>query len=113
MRNDTFPEHGPGTRPIKLGLAKDRRSLSIEWDSGEVQELSALSLRQHCRSSNAVRAQLDETQAIAPSDLRIVSTELIGSYALNISFSDGERRGIYPWAYLREIAAKEIPTESK
>ena len=35
--------------------------------------------------------------------------ELVGSYAINIAFSDGHDRGIYPWAYLREIAIEAEP----
>ena len=27
----------------------------------------------------------------------------IGDYAINIAFSDGHARGIYPWSYLLEL----------
>ena len=46
-------------------------------------------------------------------DLAITDAELIGSYAVNFAFSDGEARGIYPWAYLREIAATESEAQGK
>jgi DUF971 family protein len=28
----------------------------------------------------------------------------IGRYAIQLHFSDGHDRGIYPWAYLRELS---------
>jgi DUF971 family protein len=35
--------------------------------------------------------------------LTVVSAELVGNYALKITFSDGHDTGIYSWQYLREI----------
>jgi prepilin-type processing-associated H-X9-DG protein len=28
----------------------------------------------------------------------------IGDYAINVVFTDGHARGIFPWTYLRELA---------
>jgi len=41
----------------------------------------------------------------AADDLTIVAVEPIGNYAVRLAFSDGHDRGIFPWAYLTEIAA--------
>ena len=41
----------------------------------------------------------------AASDLTITNIEPIGNYAVRLAFSDGHDRGIFPWAYLTEIAA--------
>ncbi len=30
----------------------------------------------------------------------------VGNYAINIAFSDGHDRGIYPWALLQEFAVR-------
>ena len=37
-------------------------------------------------------------------DLTIVAVELVGNYGIHVRFSDGHDRGIFPWAYLAEIA---------
>jgi prepilin-type processing-associated H-X9-DG protein len=33
----------------------------------------------------------------------ITTIEPIGGYAVNIAFSDGHARGIYPWVLLKEL----------
>jgi len=35
----------------------------------------------------------------------------IGDYAVNIAFSDGHNRGIYPWPYLRLLARADQVSE--
>lgn len=32
-----------------------------------------------------------------------VDAEMVGNYAIRITFSDGHDTGLYTWAYLREI----------
>ena len=37
-------------------------------------------------------------------DVQVTSAELVGNYALQITFSDGHTSGIFSFVYLREIA---------
>jgi DUF971 family protein len=39
-----------------------------------------------------------------PPDVHLAAAEPVGQYGLNLRFSDGHGRGIYPWALLRELA---------
>jgi len=97
--------------PSAVHLTSDRRSLRVVWeDDGYV--LAASFLRAACRSSDALRAQIDGREAETPHDLTIERVELVGSYALNLAFSDGEDRGIYPWRFLRALADTQSATES-
>jgi DUF971 family protein len=89
--------------PKEIRLAKNRASLEIEWDDGAMQRLRAPILRANCRSSSAIRQSLAGRAAAEPSDLRITRIEPVGSYAVNLAFSDGEERGIYPWSLLRSL----------
>jgi DUF971 family protein len=98
--------------PSAIHLASDRRSLRIVWGDQEEQALTAQLLRGKCRSSDSIRARIDGSPTPISSDLMIERIELVGSYALNLSFSDGEDRGIYPWALLREIAREQTSGES-
>ena len=41
--------------------------------------------------------------AASSAPLTATSAELVGNYALRITFSDGHHTGIYSWEYLREI----------
>lgn len=43
------------------------------------------------------------------SQLAAVDAELVGHYAIKISFSDGHNTGIYSWAYLLEIDPQRQP----
>jgi len=43
--------------------------------------------------------------------LTAVGAELVGQYALRITFSDGHDTGIYSWSYLRQIDPNR-PTSS-
>ena len=56
------------------------------------------------RPSDALRARIDGRQTDFSPELTIERVELVGAYALNLAFSDGENRGIYPWRLLRELA---------
>jgi len=86
----------------------------VIWPGAAPRRLSAALLRAHSRASGAIRARLEGCAVAAPADLRILALALVGSYAVNIAFSDGHDRGIYPWAWLRAIAlGAESSSEGK
>jgi prepilin-type processing-associated H-X9-DG protein len=41
-----------------------------------------------------------------PQSLIIEAVNAIGTYGVNIAFSDGHARGIYPWPYLAALAER-------
>lgn len=78
--------------------------LEITWDDARTSRLPHAWLRQHCRC--AACEQLARTQAPrAPvaAALRLAEIHPVGEHGLNLVFSDGHGRGIYPWPYLREL----------
>jgi DUF971 family protein len=85
---------------------KDRRSLEVVWDDATALRLSARLLRENSRSSDTLRAELDGTAATPGEDIEIRDVRPVGQYGVNLVFSDGHDRGIYPWAYLRELAVE-------
>jgi DUF971 family protein len=98
----------PDLTPQAITLTADRRSLLIDWGEGRRDAASAAALREACRSSRSVRLRVDGWAVPAPDDITIVAVRPVGHYAVNLVFSDGHDRGIYPWRYLKEIAAEEI-----
>jgi DUF971 family protein len=88
--------------PERLEVRDSGRVLRIVWAGGSVGELSAGLLRAECRSADARRARIDAAAAPA-GDVRITGVSVIGNYAVNIEFSDGERRGLYPWEMLAAL----------
>jgi len=93
--------------PAEIRLTRNKRSLKLVYDDGTV-DLTAFSLWKHCRSALALRAELQNSDRSPPATLKIEKIEQIGCYGLNITFSDGNSRGIYPWAYLRELAEAKV-----
>ena len=100
-----------GQVPREITLAMDRRSLVLDWGDGQEECASATALREASRSSGSVRLRVNGWDVPPAADLTIVDVRPVGLYAINLVFSDGHDRGIYPWGYLREIAQGEITSE--
>jgi DUF971 family protein len=60
-------------------------------------------LRAACRCAHCVRARLDGLSSPAFDNVTIERLSPMGHYGINIAFSDGHGRGIYPWAYIWEL----------
>jgi DUF971 family protein len=65
--------------------------------------LVATRLRAACRCAQCVRARIDGIFPPSFDGIAIERVSPIGSYGINIGFSDGHARGIYPWAYLSQL----------
>lgn len=99
------------TPPKHIDLKKDK-ALTIHWEGGGVSVYPIAYLRRMSPSAD-VRALREEMQrnplTVLPSGsssagpLKATKAELVGNYALKITFSDGHDTGIYSWQYLREI----------
>lgn len=85
-------------------LKSDRKRLEIDWGEGNADEVTAPRLRAACRCAWCTRERIDGTFAASSETIIIDRLAPVGDYAINIAFSDGHARGIYPWAYLRKIA---------
>lgn len=80
--------------------------LEIGWADGQTSRLPHPLLRAHCRCA-ACEQQRRHGGAAPPADpaLRLVQLAPIGDHGLNLGFSDGHARGIYPWTLLRQLGA--------
>jgi len=89
--------------PERLEVRDEGLTLRIVWPNQHADELGAGLLRRECRSAGARRRRIDGVDVEAD-DVRITAVEPVGNYAVNIAFSDGEERGIYPFIFLAELA---------
>ncbi|MCC6579160.1 MAG: DUF971 domain-containing protein [Phycisphaeraceae bacterium] len=98
--------------PRHLDLKKDQ-GLTVHWSDGKVSFFPVLHLRRNSPSADA-RAMREEMTnnpltvlsgkpGPLASELTAVGMELVGNYAVKISFSDGHDTGIFSWDYLRAI----------
>lgn len=83
----------------------DGGTLQVTLDTGTAFTLPAQRLRAACRCAHCRRAQIDGLFPDAFPSVTIAQVAPIGHYAVNLGFSDGHSRGIYPWSYLAELAA--------
>jgi DUF971 family protein len=91
--------------PTEIRLTDGRTRLSVTWENGASSAFAATLLREKARDANSVRFAINGWAVPAASGLTITTIEPIGNYAVRLVFSDGHDRGIFPWAYLNEIAA--------
>jgi DUF971 family protein len=84
-------------------IALDPQGLDVHWGE-EKFRLTATHLRNQCRCAACKQLALQGTPVIATADTQLTNASPVGSYAVQLHFSDGHERGIYPWRYLRELA---------
>jgi DUF971 family protein len=90
--------------PTELRLHKDRKTLTVSYETGERFNLAAEYLR--------VRSPSAEVQGHSPSERRtvggkqnvqILELHPIGNYAVRLAFDDTHSTGIFSWEYLFEL----------
>ncbi|MFG1287776.1 gamma-butyrobetaine hydroxylase-like domain-containing protein [Xanthobacter versatilis] len=67
--------------------------------------LSAPALRAACRCAACVADQARGTFSADFAGVTLTHVAPFGAHGLNLSFSDGHARGVYPFAYLAALAA--------
>jgi len=96
-------------QPIELRLSDAGRRLHITWANARVCAFDAAWLRSQCRCSECTSASRAGRAPKTPPDLSLADVVPYGPGAVNLHFSDGHRRGIFPFAYLamlsREVQA--------
>ncbi len=102
MSDTPSPEH--------LDLKKDT-GLTIRWDDGResfypigyLRRMSPSAEMRELRKSMKTNPLTILPQGTGSSDVTAINAEMVGNYALKITFSDGHSTGLYTWTYLREI----------
>ena len=89
--------------PTDIKLKRAEGVLLITWGEGAPRRYEARRLRCECACAGCV----DERTGVrtldvnsVPDDIGIRHVELVGNYALKLSFSDGHDTGIYTWERL-------------
>ncbi len=88
--------------PQSLSNSRSAGILTIEWPDGQAQRLSNRLLRGKCKCTQCEAARRQGTLA-APDAVWIEQINAIGTYGVQLVFSDGHERGIFPWVYLRSL----------
>ena len=85
----------------------ERHELEIAWPGGPRVIVPPRQLRDACPCAGCIeegtgRKILDS--ATIPADIRPLEIHPVGSYAIQITWSDGHSSGIYAWETLRRIS---------
>lgn len=82
--------------------------LGIEWDDGHRGKHTLQTLRKYCPCASCkMEIEANEGTVMLPilkpghNELRSIDT--VGSYAIQLTWADGHRTGIYTFDYLRQI----------
>ena len=83
------------------------RQLGIFWTDGRRDTYDVVALRRACPCANCIDEWTGEKRLkpeSVPESLRPVKIESVGSYAMQIWFTDGHSTGIYTFPLLRKLA---------
>ncbi len=84
----------------------DERTLAITWTDGRDDQFDVVKLRRSCPCAKCIDEWTGEKR-LRPEDVaettRPLKIDSVGSYALQIFFSDGHGTGIYTFQMLRNL----------
>jgi len=90
--------------PSELRLAKDRKALTVTFDSGDRVALDAEYLRVMSPSAEVQGHSPDERKTVpGKRHVAILEVNPVGNYAVRLVFDDMHSTGIYSWDYLLEL----------
>ena len=97
-------------QPTEIKLHQKSRVLEISYDDGKSFRLPYEFLRVHSPSAE-VRGHGpgQEVLQTGKKDVDITRAEPVGSYAVQLCFSDGHETGIYSWDFLYQIGQEQEP----
>lgn len=87
----------------------DERTLGVTWTDGKHDTFDVVELRRRCPCALCIDEWSGEKRlkpTDVPETLRPVRIDSVGSYAMQIRFSDGHSTGIYTFQMLRGLAPR-------
>ena len=94
--------------PTELRLAKDRRALTVTFDTGESFALDAEYLRVMSPSAEVQGHSPDERKTVpGKRNVMILEVQPVGNYAIRPVFDDMHSTGIFSWDYLLELGQSQ------
>lgn len=84
--------------------------MSISWDDGHESRISLKRLRDRCPCAGCQGETVllktyvpPPVDTMVPGRYNLVGAEIVGSYALKLSWGDGHNLGLYTWEHLRNL----------
>ena len=104
---DRIPSRPPPPPPPEAIDLNDQGEFVITWPGGRVAILPAFTLRDLCPCAGCIeegtgRKILDPSTI--PLDIHADRIDPVGSYAIQVRWSDGHDTGLYTWEQLRKVS---------
>lgn len=91
--------------PLDIVLHEASGQLEVLWNDGLHCTLDAPTLRAACRCAACESLRRAGNPAAPAAGIALTLLQPAGEFGLQLGFSDGHDRGIYPWAYLHELSS--------
>ncbi|HEF4759566.1 TPA: DUF971 domain-containing protein [Pseudomonas putida] len=88
--------------PVAVGNSRSQRQLRLQWPDGREQVLGHAELRRQCPCSQCRAFRLRGMVPMVDERVQVIELNPQG-YGVQMVFSDGHERGIYPWTYIAEL----------
>ena len=90
--------------PLSVSNSQSERTLRLSWPDGRESLFNHAELRRQCPCSQCRAFRL---KGVTPRvDERVCLIEITPQgYGVQLVFSDGHQRGIYPWDYLAQLSS--------
>ena len=90
--------------PTEIKLRKDKRSLLVTFDNGDISDLPAELLRVESPSAEVQgHGPGQKITVTGKQDVKITQVEPVGHYAVRLVFDDGHNTGLYTCDYLHKL----------
>ena len=90
--------------PVEIRLPKDRRTLHVSFDDGTAFSLPAELLRVTSPSAEVQGHSEAQRKTVGGKrNVSILSVDVVGNYAVRLSFDDMHTTGIYSWTFLHDL----------
>jgi len=100
------------SHPIRArSVQKIGQELAVAWENGGESYFSLPDLRRHCPCAGCggepdVMGRVDRpVNEYTAGSFELLAFEPVGGYAVQLTWGDGHRTGIYSWSFLRRLEA--------
>ncbi|MEX0605651.1 MAG: DUF971 domain-containing protein [Marinobacter sp.] len=96
------------SRPTAIRIKKQSRVVQLEYADHRIYELPFELLRVYSPSAE-VRGHGSGPGVLQTGKQHVMVTgaDMVGNYALKLTFSDGHDSGLFSWEYLQELAEQQ------
>lgn len=89
--------------PLEIRLQSAALMLEVDWDDGSTSRFAHLELRRACRCAACLHERRSRRHIEVLDGVELLEVVPYGTNAVQLRFSDGHERGIFPFPYLREL----------